>query len=216
MERAAGPRAPQPPGAGRLSLSVAYHPGVNRRWLSLVAGACLSVLLLAGCRGGDDDGSATATTTSPSTTAPRATATTATTRPAIEGVQTYEVVQGHAAGSVSYPQVPPVGGLHNPVWQQCGFYDQPIENEKAVHSLEHGAIWITFRPDLPQDQIDGLATLARSRNYILVSRWETGLPAPVVVTGWGRQLQLQSTTDPRMLEFIRVYAGQGPELNAAC
>ncbi len=141
---------------------------------------------------------------------------TSTPRPAIEGVQTFEVVQGHSAGPVNYPQVPPAGGLHNPVWQQCGFYDQPIENEKGVHSLEHGAIWITYRPDLPQAQIDGLATLARSRNYILVSRWESGLPAPVVVTGWGRQLQLQSTADPRMAEFIRLYAGQGPELNAAC
>ena len=96
------------------------------------------------------------------------------------------------------------------------FYDQPIENEKVVHSLEHGAIWITYRPDLPQAEIDGLATLARSHNYVLVSRWDSGLPAPVVVTGWGRQLQLQSTSDPRMAEFIRVYAGQGPELNAAC
>lgn len=215
MERAAGPRAPQPPGAGRLSPTVAYHPSVTRRWLSLVAGAGVSVLLAA-CGGGDDEGSAAPTTASPATSVARAPATTATTRATIEGVQTYDVVQGHAAGPVSYPQVPPVGGLHNPVWQQCGFYDQPIENEKGVHSLEHGAIWITYRPDLPQAEIDGLATLARSRNYVLVSRWDSGLPAPVVVTGWGRQLQLQSTTDPRMQEFIRQYAGQGPELNAAC
>ena len=182
-----------------------------RRWLPLAAGAFLSVLLV-GCSSGDDAPTATDQSGS-STTVARATATT--TRP-IEGVQTFEVVQGHSAGPVSYPQVPPAGGLHNPVWQQCGFYDQPIENEKGVHSLEHGAIWITYRPDLPQAQIDGLATLARGRNYILVSRWDSGLPAPVVVTGWGRQLQLQSTADPRMAEFIRLYAGQGPELNAAC
>ena len=179
----------------------------------MIAGACVSVLLAA-CGGGDDEGSAA--TTSTSTTVGRAPATTATTRPAIEGLRTFEVVQGHSAGPVSYPQVPPAGGIHNPVWQQCEFYDQPIENEKGVHSLEHGAIWITFRPDLPQAEIDGLATLARSRNYVLVSRWDSGLPAPVVVTGWGRQLQLQSTSDPRMAEFIRLYAGQGPELNAAC
>ena len=187
---------------------------MTRRWWTLVAGACVSVLLAA-CGGGGDEPSAS-NQTSPSTTAVRSTATTATTRPAIEGIRTYEVVQGHSAGPVTYPQVPPAGGIHNPVWQQCGFYDQPIENEKGVHSLEHGAIWITYRPDLPQAEIDGLATLARSRNYILVSRWDSGLPAPVVVTGWGRQLPLQSTSDPRMAEFIRLYAGQGPELNAAC
>ncbi len=185
--------------------------GVTRLWLSVVAGVSVSVLLAA-CSS-DDKGPVASNRTNPSTTAVGSPTTVAAT---IEGMRTYEVVQGHAAGPVSYPQVPPVGGLHNPVWQQCGFYDQPIENEKGVHSLEHGAIWITFRPDLPRAEIDGLATLARGRNYILVSRWESGLPAPVVVTGWGRQLQLQSTSDPRMTEFIRQFAGQGPELNAPC
>lgn len=171
-------------------------------------------LVLAGCSGIDDEPTAS-NETSPPSTAARAPATTVAAA-TIEGVRTFQVDAGHSAGPVSYPQVPPVGGIHNPVWQQCGFYDQPIENEKGVHSLEHGAIWITYRPDLPQPEIDGLAALARGRNYILVSRWDAGLPAPVVFTGWGRQVQLQSTADPRMSEFIRVYAGQGPELNAAC
>ena len=179
-----------------------------------MAGVCAAALTA--CGGGDDDGADRGQPSAPTTTTVRAPATTVTTQPAIQGVQTFAVDAGHSATPVSYPQVPPVGGLHDPVWQQCGFYDQPIPNEKGVHSLEHGAIWITYRPDLPRTEIDGLATLARSRNYVLVSRWDSGLPAPVVVTGWGRQLQLQSTTDPRMLEFIRVYAGQGPELNAAC
>jgi hypothetical protein len=184
--------------------------------LSVIAGACLSVLLAA-CSGDDEGGSAAGTTTSAvPTTSAQAAPVTSTTRPAIEGVQTFQVEAGHSAGPVTYPHVPPVGGIHNPVWQQCGFYAEPVQNDKGVHSLEHGAIWITFRPDLPQAEIDGLAALARSRNYILVSRWDSGLPAPVVVTGWGRQLQLQSTSDPRMAEFIRLYAGQGPELNAAC
>jgi hypothetical protein len=189
--------------------------GVAFRRASVFAGVCVSVLLV-GC--GSDSPSATGPTTAVSPTSAPAPgpSPTSTTRPTIEGVQTFQAEAGHVAGPVSYPQVPPVGGVHNPVWQQCGFYDQPVENEKAVHSLEHGAIWITYRPDLPRAEIDGLATLARSRNYILVSRWDSGLPAPVVVTGWGRQLRLESTSDPRMLEFIRLYAGQGPELNAAC
>ena len=172
-------------------------------------------VVLAGCGGGDDGPSASGQASS-STTAAAAPATTVTTRSPIEGVETFSVVAGHSTTPVSYPQVPPVGGLHDPVWQQCGFYDQPVPNERGVHSLEHGAIWITYRPDLPQAQIDGLATLARSRNYILVSRWDSGLPAPVVATGWGRQLRLDSTSDPRLAEFIRIYAGQGPELGAPC
>jgi hypothetical protein len=58
-------------------------------------------------------------------------------------VMTYDVGQGgkHTAGEVDYAQNPPVGGAHNPVWQNCGFYDKPIRDESAVHSLEHGAVW---------------------------------------------------------------------------
>jgi len=165
------------------------------------------VLLLAA---GDDESTATG---QPSTTA---VAVTSSTRPAIEGVQTFAVDAGHSDAPVSYPQVPPVGGIHNPVWQQCAFYAEPVPNEKAVHSLEHGAIWLTYRPDLPAAEIDTLSALARSRRDVLASRWDTGLPSPLVATAWGRQLRLESTTDPRLMEFVRLYANQGPEINAPC
>lgn len=173
-------------------------------------------MLLSACGGGDDPPTEGGQPTSTTAVTARASTTTSSTRPQIEGVQTFAVDAGHSDGPVSYPQVPPVGGIHNPLWQQCGFYDQPVPNEKAVHSLEHGAIWITHRPDLPADQVESLATLARSRNLVLVSPWNNGLPAPVVVTGWGRQLRLESVSDPRLLEFVRLYANQGPEINAPC
>ena len=119
--------------------------------------------MLGACGGGDDDEPTATGQSNATTTAPRATTTTV---PPIEGVQTSPAEQGHIDGPVNYPQVPPVGGLHNPIWQACGFYDQPIQNEKAVHSLEHGGIWITHRPDLPAAEIATLAALARDRNYV--------------------------------------------------
>ena len=51
---------------------------------------------------------------------------------------------------------------------------------------------------------------------MLVSPWVQGLPSPIVATAWGRQLQLQSVSDPRLLQFVRLYANQGPEINARC
>jgi hypothetical protein len=164
----------------------------------------VAVVLLSACGGGDDDSSSAGQVT-PTTVSP------------IDGVETFAVKAAHTDAPVSYPHVPPVGGAHNPVWQRCGFYDEPVPNEKAVHSLEHGAIWITHRPDLPAADVETLATLARSRNLVLVSPWgNNDLPAPVVATAWGRQLRLESVNDPRLNEFVRLYANQGPEINAPC
>jgi hypothetical protein len=86
-----------------------------------------------------------------------------------------------------------------------------------VHSLEHGAVWITYRPDLPGADVQRLRTLA-SDDYMLLSPYP-GLPAPVVVTAWNRQMQLAGADDPRLPQFIRRFknnAATTPEFGATC
>jgi hypothetical protein len=53
--------------------------------------------------------------------------------------------------------------------------------------------------------------------YRLLSPYP-GLPAPVVATAWGKQLQLPSASDPRLTRFLDAYAGgpQAPERGANC
>jgi hypothetical protein len=135
-----------------------------------------------------------------------------------EGVQYFEVPsQYHTEGPVLYEPVPPVGGDHNPVLQNCGFYDSPVRNENAVHSLEHGAVWITYSPDLPVDQVETLRTLASGHTHVLVSPYP-GLPAPVVASAWGVQLMLEGAYDPRLEQFVSAYeqGPQNPEPGAPC
>ena len=135
-------------------------------------------------------------------------------------VQTYDVGPAgkHTEANVNYKQNPPVGGPHNPVWQNCGYYDQPVGDENAVHSLEHGAVWITYSPDLPQDEVEHLRDLAQNQTYVLVSPYEEGLPSPVVASAWGKQLRLESASDPNLERFIGAYrqGPQTPEQGAAC
>ena len=77
------------------------------------------------------------------------------------------------------------------MWQNCGFYESPVRNENAVHSMEHGAVWITYQPDLPADQVELPRNLAHDDSYVLVSPYPD-LSTPVVVSAWGKQLQLDS------------------------
>lgn len=89
--------------------------------------------------------------------------------------------RNHSAGPVTYAQTPPAGGDHSAAWENCGIYRSPVPNENAVHSLEHGAVWITCRPDLPADQVTALQSLVCSQPYGLLSPY-VGLPSPVVAT----------------------------------
>ncbi|HEU5318874.1 MAG TPA: DUF3105 domain-containing protein [Chloroflexota bacterium] len=123
----------------------------------------------------------------------------------------------HIQGPISYPRVPPAGGNHAPAWQNCGYYDSPIPTEQAVHSMEHGAVWITYHPNLPKDQVNALAQLARGQSFVLVSPFPN-LEAPVIATAWGRQQKIASAKDPSVTEFVRQFrAGpQTPEPGAPC
>ena len=136
------------------------------------------------------------------------------------GVTSYSnLSRNHTEGAVDYAQNPPVGGAHSPQWQNCGIYSAPVRNENAVHSMEHGAVWITYRPDLPQEQVDKLRDLAHSQSYVLVSPYTyRGLPSPVVASAWGKQLKLDSANDPRLEQFVSAYreGPQTPEPGAPC
>jgi hypothetical protein len=131
-------------------------------------------------------------------------------------VETFEVESAtHTTDPVDYPQDPPAGGPHDPSWQKCAVYDAPVRPENAVHSQEHGAVWITYQPDLSVSDRQILAELAVYQPYLLVSPYP-GLEAPVVASAWGAQLHLDDVSDPRLQAFIDRYAGQGPEPGANC
>jgi len=147
-----------------------------------------------------------------------ATAGSAATEPA--GVETFEVIgRTHVRTPVAYDQTPPVGGNHFPAWQNCGFYDAPVLDETAVHSMEHGGVWITYQPDLAQEQVEILRQLARGQSHILVSPYPyPDLPAPVVASAWSKQLYLDSADDPRLDQFVRAFrlGREAPEPGGRC
>lgn len=143
-----------------------------------------------------------------------------------DDVVVYEyAAANHLEGEIDYSaqpdyqgEIPPAGGAHNSTPQQCAVYDNPIRDEAVIHSLEHGAVWITYQPTLPQDQINGLKSLAEGDPYMMMSPYE-GLPAPIVLTAWNHQLQMQSFDKDTVERFIRSYKNNRqvtPEFGASC
>jgi hypothetical protein len=136
----------------------------------------------------------------------------------IAGVVDHEHQErGHVEHEIEAGDLPPVGGIHSPEWQNCGIYDEPVSIENAVHSLEHGAMWLTYQPDLPQEDVEALRDHVRGENYALMSPYP-GLRSPVVLTAWEVQLELDSVDDERIAEFVDRYqvGPTTPELGATC
>ena len=139
----------------------------------------------------------------------------------IEGVEEFGKINGgdHREGRISYEQTPPVGGAHSGTWQNCGIYDQPVPVEYAVHSLEHGAAWIAYKPDLPEADVNKLRELVKGKPLTLLAPYQYGtLNEPVVATAWGVRLKLKDANDPRLPRFIAKYINNPntPEIGATC
>ena len=128
-----------------------------------------------------------------------------------------EPARNHVAGPVKYPQNPPNGGDHNGSPQVCRVYTEQVPSEHAVHSMEHGAVWITYQPDLPKDQVATLTELAEGDPYMLMSPFPDQ-ESPVGLSAWGRSLTVEKATDERVEQFIDTYKNgpQTPEKGASC
>ncbi len=103
-------------------------------------------------------------------------------------------------GPIEYGREPPTNGDHDPLWQNCGFYERPIEDRRAVHSMDHGVVWITYRPNLPAGQLKELRSYGGER-YVLISPYPVQ-DAPVIATSWRVQLELRGADDPRLRQFV--------------
>ena len=131
--------------------------------------------------------------------------------------ETTDLSANHVEATIAPTALPPLGGDHDPVWQNCGTYDEPVPVANAVHSLEHGAVWVAYRPDLPEDEVAALRELVEGEPYALLSPYPD-LAAPVVLTAWGVQLELDDAGDERIPTFLTKYlqGEQTPEPGASC
>ncbi|MFE7837415.1 DUF3105 domain-containing protein [Streptomyces sp. NPDC057474] len=138
-----------------------------------------------------------------------------------DGVKTWstKLAQNHVTKTVKYAMEPPVGGDHNPVWQNCNgdVYDKAIKNENAVHSLEHGAVWVTYNSKASDADVKALAEKVKKTPYTLMSPVDDQKD-PIMLSAWGHQRTVTSATDANVDKFFETYVQgeQTPEPGAAC
>jgi hypothetical protein len=130
----------------------------------------------------------------------------------------------HVTGNITYDTTPPTGGNHSPYWADCGgtVYPNAIANENAVHMLEHGAVWITYKPGLAADQVATLAKIvtdSKSTGGRMAMSPYPDLKTNISLQAWDYQLFVDSADDPRINQFIqalRFNPKTTPESGATC
>ena len=142
--------------------------------------------------------------------------------PAPEGVEGALAIRAdgdrqHIDGDIDYSISPPVGGDHAPIWANCKFYAEAIPTEAAVHSLEHGAVWVTYQPGVSEEDKAAIQELADDVEFVLGSEF-ADQSSPVVLTAWERRLEVDTMGDPRVQEFVDTYlvGPTTPEQGAPC
>ncbi|MFD0417325.1 DUF3105 domain-containing protein [Streptomyces sp. NPDC127108] len=140
----------------------------------------------------------------------------------VKGEKTWDAEKlgrNHVDKAVDYPMTPAVGGDHAQAWVNCqgNVYDKPVGKENAVHSLEHGAVWITYNDKAAAADIKRLGGKVSGTPYTLMSPVAEQRGA-ITLTAWGRQLSVTDASDPRVDQFLDKYVQgpQTPEPGAAC
>ncbi|WP_165984980.1 DUF3105 domain-containing protein [Streptomyces sp. YIM 98790] len=138
----------------------------------------------------------------------------------VEGVETWaDLSQTHTTEPVDYAMSPAAGGDHHPAWLACDakVYEEEVSEEQAVHSLEHGAVWITYNDQAADGDIKALTDRVAATPYTFLSPY-ADQEDPVVLTAWGHQLAVDDADDPRVEQFLLKYVQgeQTPEPGATC
>ena len=128
----------------------------------------------------------------------------------ITGVQSFTgLSRKHITTNLAATALPPTGGDHAPDWTECGIFDSPVNTPMSVHSLEHGAAWISYQPSLPKDQIKTLESFVTSNPYRLIAPYDN-LVSSIVLSAWGKQLSVANASDSRVEIFLKAFT-QGPD-----
>lgn len=111
-----------------------------------------------------------------------------------------------------YNSNPPTSGPHFANSQPGGIYENKIPDGNLIHSMEHGAVILWYRSDIPateSGQLKSIFSSVSAFKKIMVPR--DNLDVPVALTSWGRLLKLQTIDERQIKAFMETNEDRGPE-----
>lgn len=133
----------------------------------------------------------------------------------IEGTQVFDIVSrehiNQGVPGSGYTSNPPASGPHWPSPAKNGVYDSALPDEQLIHNLEHGHIWIAYKPDTPDEVKNKLKEIVQKDDWKIVMTPREANETMIALAAWGRVLKLDSPDYDKVESFIKTYRNRGPE-----
>lgn len=121
--------------------------------------------------------------------------------------------QEHISVGASHPEYnsnPPTSGWHYVQPADWGVYQEELPDEQAIHNLEHGGIWVSYKDADEKTKSDLEAIGKRYPGSVIVTP-RSANDAKIVLASWGRLEKLESFDETRIVDFIRANKNKSPE-----
>lgn len=114
------------------------------------------------------------------------------------------------AAHPAYNSNPPTSGWHYENPAPTGFQPTPPADEYLIHNLEHGDIWISYRPEISEEIKSRLKGFAGA--YVVVTP-RAANDEDIALAAWGRldTFSAEEFTPERVGDFIKRHDNRGPE-----
>lgn len=112
--------------------------------------------------------------------------------------------------SVEYKTNPPTSGAHAAQAESWGVYAKEIDDKAALHGLEHGGIWISYK-DIDEEAIKILEEIGKQNPLSVIVSPRPANDALISVASWGRMMILDSADNALIQKYIDEYKNQSPE-----
>lgn len=121
---------------------------------------------------------------------------------------------GHIAKGkdhLAYKSNPPTSGPHWLGTVGAGIKNEPVPDELVLHSMEHGAVVLWYREDLPESDVGKIKSAFQNASGKKIMLPRKDLDVPVALTSWGYLLKLETIDEEKIKEFIETNNDRAPE-----
>lgn len=113
---------------------------------------------------------------------------------------------------IDYNSNPPAAGEHYAITAHGGIYGKVPADGNLVHSLEHGAVILWYKADLPRVDVQKLEKIySNSFGAKKIMTPRENLDVPVALSSWGRVLKLTTIDEKKIKDFFEINRDRGPE-----